>query len=168
MSIVLRILAGMVMVVGVACVGFVLYRLSDDRVWQLVYNRGYFIGGLCLGALCLGGGGVLWALLRLADCRGGSSISAAGIVPAARPVLMPGILRVLGAVQIGTGLLVSGVFYYRLQTAQIGDDPWGNPYWLLLVAAGSWGFACLGGILLALTRIAYPPTTIAPDSRSST
>ena len=70
---------------------------------------------------------------------------------------MGGVLRVIGLMQIGVGFVAFVVFYYAFETQQKqgqGEPHWG---WLFFITAASWGYVSLGGIVLALTRMADPP-----------
>jgi hypothetical protein len=174
MSIVLRILAGLVSAVGVgslAALGVALRGSGDPG--RLLLESGNTLLLVFAVASLIALGGILWSLTRLAFQPPAPQTAAqaphrsGGRCPRTQ-FGMASILRILGALQIGIGVLTFGTLYYLLLWPWKPGGPPPNVYWLLMTAAGSWGFACLGGVLLALTRIAYPPTTIASDSRSST
>lgn len=164
MSIVLRILAAVVMLVGLAgLLNLATAILADERMSGERLIRGYFIEGAGLSTAAIALGGMLWALTRLAYRPPAASAPAPSAAPDLRPVrarrdVMGGLLRVIGLMQIGVGFVAFVVFYYAFATQQKQGQ--GEPHWglLFLITAASWGYAGLGGILLVLTRMAYPPT----------
>lgn len=163
MSIVLRILAALVIALGVAGLfNLAAAILADERASGVRLIYGYFVEGAGLSTVAIAFGGMLWALTRLAYRQPPAPAPSPSAPPdlAPPPVgrdVMGGLLRVIGLMQIGIGFVAFVVFYYAFVTQpnQAGT----RPYWdrIFVITAASWGYASLGGILLALTRIAYPP-----------
>jgi hypothetical protein len=163
MSIVLRILAALVMLVGVAGLIYMGAKLlHEDELRGAWFIRDFYfeLSGLNTAAIALGG--MLWALTRLAYRPSAAAASAPSAIPDANTVrrkrdVMGGLLRVIGLMQIGIGFVAFVVFYYAFVTQQKqgqGEPPWG---WLFYLTVAALGYVSLGGIVLALTRMADPP-----------
>jgi hypothetical protein len=163
MSIVLRILAGLVMVLGLgSLVAPFVVALGGNRDAALNYlGTGVVILGIVGAALLVTFGGILWALARLAYRSGGTSvvIETSSLAdprpPQVRLYGFGSVLRILGWLQVGIGVAGLGIFgcyaFSRLNRPGVALE-------CLIVAGLCLAYASIGGILVALTRIAYPPT----------
>jgi hypothetical protein len=163
MSIVLRIVAALVMLVGVVAliVMTTLLVVSDGiRGIALIDNS---FAAISLAGIAATFGGMLWALTRLAYRQPAAPAPQPAMLADSRPpqVRLYGtgsVLRILALLQIGFGIVAFALFYYALVSGRGKSSSLDHWIWTFLIAAASWGYAGLGGILLVLTRIAYPPT----------
>jgi hypothetical protein len=155
--------------IGVLCVQSVQGHPNSaaDWVWLLLYA----VPGACL---LTGLGGIQGALTRLAypPARRASPEPAVAPVagqpppvpidrPRVRRRLMERVLGVMALSQLGAGLIVfaCGSFIVFREGPRLRAESFAQVW---LVTVSSWVLASLGGILWALTRIAYPPPQRSP------
>lgn len=166
MSTFLRVIAGLVMFLGFAgLVGLsVLLMILEINPHDRVDRNFQFSVAVAGSASVLSFGGILWALTRLAyrpreaPAVPDTSALTDRRAPQIRLYSLESALRIMALLQIGIGVGCFIVFWYlQLPYSETPRRIQLVP-WLLMTAILSMALACLGGILFALTRLAYPPT----------
>ena len=167
MSVVLRVIAGLVMLLGLVTLAATIYGMAARPVRGIGFGWLLDAGGLLAVPVALTLGGVLWALTRIAYQSPAISPALPTSIPP--PVLperngMGWMLWIIALMQVGLGITAFVFAYIAIYWPRVPpqEPSFGE---LLTVTILSWCYACLGGILLALTRIAYPPT-LRPEAAS--
>ena len=163
MNLLLRSVAGFAMILGVVIfalsLGNVVKSLGSHGIVSVLGSPWMMLGFFGSGVVATLGG-VLWSLSLLAYRP------AAGTTPVSSPAAptsvhqrrcdVGSVLRVLALVQIGVGVIAFAAGCY-LMWPSVTKVPRADIILVWDMTFRSWGFACLGGIMWALTRMAYPP-----------
>ena len=163
MKFVLRFAAALQILIGA---GYLIYSYSlNDRQRFLFRFERPFWYEILLPCSLISLGLLLWVATRAAyrakpiTTTATVPVESSGAVEKAdQPWGMASFLRILAGAQMGGGIAVFLVLldFYLLSERFIRS--WhDNVGLIVLLALVCWGFSTLGGILWAVTRIAYPP-----------